>query len=95
MSELTYSQRRAIELLPKAREKRDQLAALNPGSRFAVAKDGSAVGLWLDEQERFCEVLVSAITDQWVWLVNDKGVIETTLCNGQPLYGPGDWEDDA
>jgi hypothetical protein len=91
VSELTYRERRALELLPKARAKRDQLAAQNPTLRFAVARDGSAVGLWLDDQEKFHEVLMYAITDQWVWLVDDKGVIHSTLANGQPLYGPEDW----
>jgi hypothetical protein len=65
------------------------LMSSNPSQRFAVSRDGTAVGLYVKERG-FVEVLVKAINDQWVWLVED-GLIKTTLCNGQPLYKPEDW----
>ena len=75
----------------EARARCRELMSLNPGARFAVSRSGEAVGVWCKDQ-RFVEVLMRTITNQWVWLVED-GQIRTSLVNGQPLYKPEDWEE--
>ncbi len=66
-----------------------------PGRRFAIARDNTAVGIWIDEQSRFVEIMMSTICDDcpWVWLVDANGNIQTNTINGRPVYQPDDWSE--
>jgi excisionase family DNA binding protein len=71
----------AAEVLRAAREG-------NPGGRYAVSRDGNAVGEWDTGRERFVMVLSRALTGEWVWTGGRE-----LLINGSPPYADGDWRE--
>ena len=66
-----------------------QLSAANPGVRFATSKDGTAVGAWIENEQRFAMVLSRTVDEKWVWHCNPDGSIQESWINGQPPYGYG------
>lgn len=95
MAALEMKRPPSAEAMAEARHARDELKRRNPDARFAIDKNAGAVGAWVEIPSTgftgFLEVLVKSIVGGWVWLVNDRGIIQTTRANGQPLYSPDDW----
>ncbi len=75
-----------------ALELANSIATKNPDARFAIAKDGSAVGVWIESRNQFVEVYVKTIVSScpWVCLI-ENGQIKTTLCNGKEMYPADAW----
>lgn len=56
-----------------------------PNVRYAVSKDGAALGAWDDALGRFVAVVMRGINATWVRCDYE------VFIDGQPSYQPGDW----
>jgi hypothetical protein len=65
------------------------LKPANPGRRFAVNAKDDIVAVWLDESQRWLEIIAQSIDGTWIRLP-DYGL---PLMNGAPAVAPGDWKE--
>ena len=56
-----------------------------PGVRYAMHRDGNAIGGWVESLGRFAVVASRTPTGQWVSMPWEL------LVNGSPCHSPDDW----